>query len=141
MEVLAQQIGFIGSGNMAEAIIRGLIAADDIAFGDIARAGDRIARAGGGDGGDHHLVQGQRPGLIGADYRHRAQGLDRWQPPDNGVAPGHGLHADGQRVVLFGVRDLVVVSIDGLTLVTTVDASSDLKRLVDSLPSDLREPT
>jgi hypothetical protein len=40
---------------------------------------------------------------------------------------------------LYGVDDLVVVSGDGLTLVTTVDRSSDLKTLIDSLPDDLRQ--
>jgi hypothetical protein len=53
------------------------------------------------------------------------------------------VHAEGetQRVVLFGVKDLVVVSIDGVTLVTTVSASANLKRLVESLPAELRERT
>lgn len=45
----------------------------------------------------------------------------------------------GQDVVLYGVNDLVVVAKDGLTLVTTVDRSADLKALVDSLPRKLRE--
>ena len=49
------------------------------------------------------------------------------------------VHADGQRVVLFGVSDLVVVSLDGLTLVTTRDASADLKTLVEALPTAVRE--
>jgi len=49
------------------------------------------------------------------------------------------VHADGNAVVLYGVDDLVVVSGDGLTLVTTVDRSSDLKTLIDSLPDDLRQ--
>jgi mannose-1-phosphate guanylyltransferase len=48
--------------------------------------------------------------------------------------------ADGNAVVLYGVDGLVVVSGPGLTLVTTVDRSSDLKTLIDSLPADLRQP-
>jgi mannose-1-phosphate guanylyltransferase len=47
------------------------------------------------------------------------------------------VHADGNAVVLYGVEDLVVVTAPGLTLVTTVDRSSDLKTLLDSLPRDL----
>ena len=47
------------------------------------------------------------------------------------------VHADGNAVVLYGVSDLVVVTGRGLTLVTTVDRSSDLKTLLDSLPRDL----
>ena len=47
------------------------------------------------------------------------------------------VHADGNAVVLYGVADLVVVAGRGLTLVTTVDRSSDLKTLLDSLPRDL----
>jgi mannose-1-phosphate guanylyltransferase len=48
------------------------------------------------------------------------------------------VHADGNAVVLYGVRDLVVVTRDGLTLVTTVDKASDLKTLIQSLPTALR---
>jgi mannose-1-phosphate guanylyltransferase len=50
------------------------------------------------------------------------------------------VHAGGNAVVLYGVDDLVVVTGPGLTLVTTVDRSSDLKTLIDSLPSTLRQP-
>jgi mannose-1-phosphate guanylyltransferase len=53
-------------------------------------------------------------------------------------ASGNVVHADGNAVVLYGVSDLVVVTRDGLTVVTTVDRSSDLKTLLDSLPPDLR---
>ena len=48
------------------------------------------------------------------------------------------VHAGGNAVVVYGVDDLVIVTGDGLTLVTTVDRSSDLKSLIDSLPDDLR---
>ncbi|MDF1502526.1 mannose-1-phosphate guanylyltransferase [Roseisolibacter sp. H3M3-2] len=47
------------------------------------------------------------------------------------------VHADGNAVVLYGVEGLVVVTGPGLTLVTTVDRSSDLKTLLDTLPRDL----
>jgi len=50
------------------------------------------------------------------------------------------VHADdGQRVVLYGVKDLVVVVKEGLTLVTTVDRAADLKTLVESLPKAVRD--
>ena len=49
------------------------------------------------------------------------------------------VHAGGNAVVLYGVRDLVVVTRDGLTLVTTVDKASDLKTLIQSLPTALRD--
>ena len=49
------------------------------------------------------------------------------------------VHAEGNAVVLYGVSGLVVVTRDGLTLVTTVDRSADLKTLIDSLPADLRD--
>jgi mannose-1-phosphate guanylyltransferase len=42
-------------------------------------------------------------------------------------------------VVLYGVDELVVVSRDGLTLVTTKDRASELKRLLDALPATVRE--
>jgi mannose-1-phosphate guanylyltransferase len=50
------------------------------------------------------------------------------------------VHADGNAVVLYGVRDLVVVTRDGLTLVTTTEKASDLKTLVQSLPPAFRDP-
>ena len=49
------------------------------------------------------------------------------------------VHADGNAVVLYGVRDLVVVSRDGLTLVTTTERASDLKQLIESLPPRIRD--
>jgi mannose-1-phosphate guanylyltransferase len=52
-------------------------------------------------------------------------------------AGGNVVHAEGTRVVLYGVQDLVVVAKDGLVLVTTVDKSSDLKTLVESLPKEV----
>jgi mannose-1-phosphate guanylyltransferase len=53
-------------------------------------------------------------------------------------ASGNVVLAEGNTVVLFGVSDLVVVSRNGLTLVTTVDRSADLKTLVERLPAPLR---
>jgi mannose-1-phosphate guanylyltransferase len=41
--------------------------------------------------------------------------------------------------VLYGVRDLVVVTRPGLTLVTTRDRAADLKTLLEQLPPDVRE--
>jgi mannose-1-phosphate guanylyltransferase len=55
-------------------------------------------------------------------------------------AHGNVVHAEGNGVVLYGVRDLVVVTRDGLTLVTTVDRASDLKTLIQSLPPAFRDP-
>ena len=54
-------------------------------------------------------------------------------------ARGNVVHAEGGAVVLYGVNDLVVVTRNGLTLVTTTDRSSDLKTLIDSLPANLRD--
>jgi len=51
------------------------------------------------------------------------------------------VHADGNAVVLYGVRDLVVVSRPGLTLVTTTERASDLKQLIDTLPPHIRDQT
>lgn len=48
------------------------------------------------------------------------------------------VHVDGGRVVMYGVEKLVVVVHDGLTLVTTCDKATDLKRLVESLPGSER---
>jgi mannose-1-phosphate guanylyltransferase len=54
-------------------------------------------------------------------------------------ANGNVVHADGTSVVLYGVSDLVVVSRDGLTLVTTIEKAADLKTLIESLPPALRD--
>jgi mannose-1-phosphate guanylyltransferase len=51
------------------------------------------------------------------------------------------VHAEGNTVVLYGVEDLVVVSRDGVTLVTTVERAADLKTLLDALPADVRDRT
>lgn len=63
-----------------------------------------------------------------------ASGTVHLQDASNNV-----VHAEGNPVVLYGVSDLVVVSRDGMTLVTTVERSTDLKTLLDSLPTDLRD--
>lgn len=47
------------------------------------------------------------------------------------------VHAEGNTVVLYGVSGLVVVTRDGLTIVTTVERSADLKTLVESLPPNV----
>ncbi len=54
-------------------------------------------------------------------------------------ASGNVVHAEGSTVVLYGVHDLVVIVRDGVTLVTTVERSADLKPLVNALAADLRE--
>ena len=54
-------------------------------------------------------------------------------------AAGNVVYAGGNGVVLYGVRDLVVVTRDGLTLVTTLDKASDLKTLIQSLPAAFRD--
>lgn len=55
-------------------------------------------------------------------------------------ARGNVVHTEGAPVVLYGVDDLVVVVRDSVVLVTTREHAADLKTLLDSLPSDLREP-
>lgn len=54
-------------------------------------------------------------------------------------ARGNVVHAEGNAVVLYGVSELVVVTCDGLTLVTTIDRASDLKTLIESLPPAIRD--
>lgn len=54
---------------------------------------------------------------------------------------GNVVHATQGRVVLFGVHDLVVVVRDGVTLVTTVQQSVDLKTMLDALPAGVLEAT
>jgi mannose-1-phosphate guanylyltransferase len=56
-------------------------------------------------------------------------------------ASNNVVHADAGSVVLYGVSDLVVVTRDGLTLVTTKDRAAELKQLLDALPPSVRERT
>ena len=49
------------------------------------------------------------------------------------------VHAEGNEVVLYGVSDLVVVTHDGLTLVTTAEHATDLKQLLAALPARVRD--
>jgi mannose-1-phosphate guanylyltransferase len=49
------------------------------------------------------------------------------------------VHAPGANVILYGVSDLVVVIEKGVTLVTTVERSADLKTLIDALPRGVRD--
>ncbi len=53
-------------------------------------------------------------------------------------ARGNVVHAEGRTVVLYGVDDLVVVTTNGVTLVTTVERAADLKTLLDALPAEVR---
>ena len=54
-------------------------------------------------------------------------------------AANNVVHADAGSVVLYGVNDLVVVTREGLTLVTTKDRAAELKLLLDALPQAVRE--
>ncbi len=55
------------------------------------------------------------------------------------MSSGNVVHADGPSVVLYGVSDLVVVAVDGLTVVTTQEHAADLKTLIDALPARLKD--
>jgi len=51
------------------------------------------------------------------------------------------VHADGNDIiVLDGVSGIVIVECKGVTLVTTVERSADLKGLLETLPPALRDP-
>lgn len=52
---------------------------------------------------------------------------------------GNIVHAEASSVVLYGVSSLLVVSVDGLTFVTTVDKATDLRSLIESLPTEFRQ--
>ncbi|MBV6520428.1 MAG: Alginate biosynthesis protein AlgA [Gemmatimonadaceae bacterium] len=55
-------------------------------------------------------------------------------------ATGNVVHAEASTVVLYGVSGLLVVSLNGLTFVTTLSRATDLRAMLDSLPEDLRKP-
>ncbi|MBM4193925.1 MAG: hypothetical protein FJ202_06030 [Gemmatimonadetes bacterium] len=49
------------------------------------------------------------------------------------------VHAEGTTVVGYGIEGLVIVSLPGVTLVTTAERAADLKSLLEALPPDVRE--
>ena len=53
-------------------------------------------------------------------------------------ATSNVVHSESGTVVLYGVEKLLVVTLDGLTFVTTLDRASDLKPLLDALPGSMR---
>jgi len=53
-------------------------------------------------------------------------------------AESNVVHTESGTVVLFGVSRLLVVSLPGLTFVTTLERAGDLKPLLDALPGSLR---
>ncbi len=55
-------------------------------------------------------------------------------------ASGNVVHAEGTAAVLYGVDGLLVVTLPGITFVTTLERAADLKPLLDSLPAELRTP-
>lgn len=54
-------------------------------------------------------------------------------------ASGNVVHADASTVVLYGVDGLLVVTLPGLTFVTTVERAAELRPLLDALPPDVRD--
>lgn len=55
-------------------------------------------------------------------------------------ATGNVVHAEASRVVLYGVSGLLVVSLKGMTFVTTLERAADLRPLLEGLPEGLRYP-
>jgi mannose-1-phosphate guanylyltransferase len=53
-------------------------------------------------------------------------------------AESNVVHTESGPVVLFGVSRLLVVSLPGLTFITTLERANDLKPLLDALPGSLR---
>jgi mannose-1-phosphate guanylyltransferase len=89
------------------------------------------------------------PGSFGWDDIGTWSALRRVRSPDDlgNVTSGdvhmldcsdNVVYAEAGSVVMYGVDNLVVVTQDDLTLVTTAEHAADLKRLVDSLPQSMR---
>ncbi len=49
------------------------------------------------------------------------------------------VHAEGGEVVIYGLEGLLVVTLPGLTFVTSLERAADLKPLIDALPPALRQ--
>jgi mannose-1-phosphate guanylyltransferase len=103
---------------------------------------------------DHAVLERSKhvlviPAEFGWDDVGNWGALKRVRPRDEGGNYSHGdvhsleasnnvVHAEDTSVVLYGVNDLVVVARNGVTLVTTIEKASDLKKVVESLPPKLR---
>ena len=76
-----------------------VLAAEDLALGGIANAGDLVLAVAGPQVVDGHLVLGEGAGLIGADDARGAKCLDGAQLLHEGIALAHALdgHGEGQR--------------------------------------------
>jgi mannose-1-phosphate guanylyltransferase len=48
------------------------------------------------------------------------------------------VHAGHGTVVMYGVSRMLVVTLDGLTFVTTLDRAADINTLLDALPGSMR---
>jgi mannose-1-phosphate guanylyltransferase len=75
---------------------------------------------------------------------HRARPIDQHGNVVVGASIAHEseqcvLWADDGPIVVDGVRDLVVVRANGVTLVTTRARATDLKRLLETLPPEIRD--
>jgi mannose-1-phosphate guanylyltransferase len=53
-------------------------------------------------------------------------------------ATGNVVHTEAGTVVMYGVSQLLVVVLPGLTFVTTLERAKDLKPLLDALPGSMR---
>ncbi|MBL0892610.1 MAG: hypothetical protein IBJ19_18640 [Gemmatimonadaceae bacterium] len=51
---------------------------------------------------------------------------------------GNVIHADGTCVVAYGISGMIVVSLAGLTFVTTQERATELAPLLNALPGSLR---
>lgn len=88
------------------------------------------------------------PGEFGWDDIGTWSALSRVRPRDDlgNVTSGevhlldgcdNVVHSESGTVVMYGVDNLIVVTRQGLTFVTTTEKAADMKRLVDSLPPGL----
>ncbi len=53
-------------------------------------------------------------------------------------ASGNIVHAEGATVAMYGVEGLLVVSLPGITFVTTMEKASELRPLLDALPEHVK---
>ena len=53
-------------------------------------------------------------------------------------ASGNVIHADGHCIVVYGISGMLVVALDGLTFVTSLDRATELGPLLNALPGSLR---
>ncbi|MBI5601361.1 MAG: mannose-1-phosphate guanylyltransferase [Gemmatimonadetes bacterium] len=122
------------AGDDAEAFFRGVKDPIAVDVGVLERSSQVYVLSGSfgwNDVGTWSALRGVRAGDADGNVAHGRVQLRE--------SSGNVVYAAGANIVLYGVSGLVVVEHDGVVLVTTEEKARNLKPLLETLPSELRE--